>query len=427
MNQKISPQNYNPDFLDDIQGNILQPHERNHARHLLISFGRKKKAEDSIHTWIQQLSQKISSCWQELSRSEDSLFCSLLLTQSGYRYLNLSMPADKAFQSGMVSRGSTLCDPNPSSWEPNYTQATIDALLIVAGNNPVDVAQEIVLIKENLLAAGGDVLVEEQGHRLVRSELDIEHFGFVDGISQPKHRSVSISKSTSPTLMTNPDVLLAPDGNGGYGSYFVFRKLEQNVKLWEENVQALAEQTKTSPFLTGAWAMGRFKDGTPVVEHEQMQFCSVPNNSFNYAKDSSGDICPFHAHMRKMNMRNNDPYPRIARRAMTFGLRPDLHPQGKMFSLPEKGVGLLFMCFQKNIEEGFEYLQCVANDPDAPLSGAGQDPLISQGNGQKVTNQWPTKYNDTTRIQYSFDRTVTLKGGEYFIAPSISCLKQVVK
>jgi hypothetical protein len=108
---------------------------------------------------------------------------------------------------------------------------------------------------------------------------------------------------------------------------------------------------------------------------------------------------------------------------MTYGIRPDLHPQGRNFLPPLKGVGLLFLCYQSSIAAGFENLQCAANDPSFPFPDTGLDPVIGQDCNPHNINQWPCGYGASRRVEVSFDKTVTLKGGEYFFTPSIDFLK----
>jgi ubiquinone biosynthesis protein len=100
--------------------------------------------------------------------------------------------------------------------------------------------------------------------------------------------------------------------------------------------------------------MGRFKDGTLLVTSDAMLGKDTPDNDFDYSHDRDGTRCPYSSHIRKMNDRIASRYPNIARCSMMYGVRPDLHENGKMFALPEKGVGMLFMCYQKNIARGFE-------------------------------------------------------------------------
>ena len=410
--------NYNKTFLNNIQGNILQPHGRIHARHLFLSF--KKRNKKDIRQWIQNFTNKyITSAWDELSSLKEGLFCSFLLSSNGYAILNEMPPTDEAFNQGMKKRGFLLNDIDHNHWDEMYQTNNIDALLIIADNNPVNVAQKSVLIKESLLNSGLNVITEEQGIKLMRYHLEIEHFGFVDGISQPENKPVKFSKKEK-IIAPNSILVKDPYKKGCFGSLFVFRKLEQNVFLWEENIQKLARELGEDPFLAGAYTMGRFKDSTPVVKSKEMKWDKIPQNNFDYNNDSEGAKCPLHAHARRMNWREKgNCSPRIARRGMSYGVRPDLHEQGTMFPLPKKGVGLLFMCYQKNIADGFEYLQQLANEE----LDSGQDPVISQGKSQKIINLWPKSYGAKEKVSFSFDRAIRLKGGEYFFAPSIEFLK----
>jgi deferrochelatase/peroxidase EfeB len=53
-----------------------------------------------------------------------------------------------------------------------------------------------------------------------------------------------------------------------WGSYYVFRKLEQNVRRFKEHERDLAGElnlTGDSRELAGAMVIGRFEDGTPVA------------------------------------------------------------------------------------------------------------------------------------------------------------------
>jgi hypothetical protein len=143
--------------------------------------------------------------------------------------------------------------------------------------------------------------------------------------------------------------------------------------------------------------------------------------------DFDGNRCPLHAHIRKTNPRaeSDKEYRPITRRGMSYGVRPDLHPEGRKFPLPEVGVGLLFMCFQNSIARQFEHIQELANNPNLPVPGSGSDPLIFQGENPSVDNQWPLRHGSSKRVAFAFDRAVTLKGGEYFFTPSVTFLSNI--
>jgi deferrochelatase/peroxidase EfeB len=220
------------------------------------------------------------------------------------------------------------------------------------------------------------------------------------------------------------------------GSYLVFRKLEQRVRAFKEHEQELAkalgltgEDTKRA----GALIMGRFEDGTPVVLQRTAGRAAPVPNDFDYDADPHGQKCPFLAHIRRVNPREKDIYktaPRIVRRGITYGKRekePKDNPS--LEELPSGGVGLLFMCYQKSIAEQFEYLQGrLANEPHFSEEQAGIDPIIGQpGKVGTPPQRWPAQWGDPREKHKPFDfhGFVTLKGGEYFFAPSIYFLRHL--
>ena len=84
------------------------------------------------------------------------------------------------------------------------------------------------------------------------------------------------------------------------------------------------------------------------------------------------------------------------------------------------------MCYQANIEKQFEFIQRTwvdnPNFPDSVLTPTedktGDDPLIGQHRNKK--QRWPKAWGNAAagREKSNFEAAVTLKGGEYFFAPS---------
>ena len=156
-------------------------------------------------------------------------------------------------------------------------------------------------------------------------------------------------------------------------------------------------------------------------------------NDFNYAQDVKGVRCPYHSHIRKTNPRGDtdrnfdagggalvqgELNRRIARRGITYGSRAH-----DLSDAPEKGVGLLFMCYQANIADQFAFIQKNwVNNDDFARPAAGQDTVIGQGShaGQQT---WPLAWNGSaTKSLADFGEFVTNRGGEFFIALSIPTL-----
>ncbi|WP_333336931.1 MULTISPECIES: hypothetical protein [unclassified Microcoleus] len=115
---------------------------------------------------------------------------------------------------------------------------------------------------------------------------------------------------------------------------------------------------------------------------------------------------------------------RIARRGLSYG-------EDDVTKEPETGSGLLFLCFQADIENQFNFMQSAwANQKNFCQINVGPDPLIDQvsgkASGQPIgTQKWPEKWGEAETAQYDFSLRVTMKGGEYFFAPSISFINNI--
>jgi deferrochelatase/peroxidase EfeB len=118
---------------------------------------------------------------------------------------------------------------------------------------------------------------------------------------------------------------------------------------------------------------------------------------------------------------------RIVRRGITYD---EINRKGDLSFHPERGVGLLFLCFQSSIENQFEFIQNKwANNNDFPMPFTGIDPLIGQGENRKDANggdgeqKWSTIQRTT--CSQSLEGFVKMKGGEYFFAPSLTFIKSL--
>ncbi|EDN68957.1 peroxidase [Beggiatoa sp. PS] len=199
----LEPQ-HNQALLKDLQGNILNGHDRDHAIHIFIKFhlGSAKATKD----WLQTFAEKITSAWQQWEETStlsnnsasnnsasEKCFTSFLLSAHGYESLGFDLKPtdnennvlfDDAFRAGMRVFRNWLSDPAIEEWEQNY-QNQIDAVIILANNDLANLRQETEQLKlainqvaEIITIETGRVLKNEHGQI-------IENFGFVDGISQP--------------------------------------------------------------------------------------------------------------------------------------------------------------------------------------------------------------------------------------------------
>ena len=82
---------------------------------------------------------------------------------------------------------------------------------------------------------------------------------------------------------------------GHYGSFLVYRKLEQDVDSFNEAVKKVANQLGQSENFVGVQAIGRFKNGTPLALSgvEDPNFSTTGEGRFDYDDDDGGDNCPY--------------------------------------------------------------------------------------------------------------------------------------
>jgi deferrochelatase/peroxidase EfeB len=173
----------------------------------------------------------------------------------------------------------------------------------------------------------------------------------------------------------------------------------------------------------GAMLVGRYEDGTPVVERGGEGLINPIANNFDYKHDTEGQRCPFHAHIRKVNPRHEtgdeqEPLRRLTRRGIPYGDPAEAQKEDG------DSVGLLFMCFQRNIAQQYEFIQKFWANNAQFLKGSpatGLDPIIGQGERDKLRFNYT--YGAPGCRQAVFEEFVKLRGGEYFYAPSMSRLE----
>lgn len=260
------------------------------------------------------------------------------------------------------------------------------------------------------------------------------------------------------------------------GSFVVIRRLKQDVAAFWQFVRTEAERLtqsagigsispeKLASLLVGRWPSGAPIMRTPDADDPDLGGDDLASNHFNFSQptlsvklhppaidnfprapmDSSGARCPFAAHIRKVNPRDDDTEvggpshtlpKRVLRRGIPFG-SPHPNPLAG-----DDGVdrGLMFVCYQTSIEDQFEFLtQDWANSDVNPHSfrgatgtgsdtPAGIDPIIGQkqnGNGHSQFTIWrPDGGFEAILIMKRFVKST---GGGYFFSPSISALRDVL-
>ncbi|KAF8674900.1 hypothetical protein RHS04_06868 [Rhizoctonia solani] len=183
--------------------------------------------------------------------------------------------------------------------------------------------------------------------------------------------------------------------------------------------------------LFGSRLFGRWPSGTPL-EKQPAEYRGVPEdelNSFDYKKVKSPN-CPFAAHIRKTNPRNDLPgnftvNSSIVRAGIPYGEEIKEDSQEKRENRTIIDRGLAFVAYQSIIKEGFiEQQKQWANNPDFPPTPLheivpGFDGIIGQNN--KPGDARVRNGIDGLKISKDF---VHPRAGCYFFVPSIPALHE---
>jgi Dyp-type peroxidase family len=461
-------------LLQSLQGNILKGHGRPFTANIFFKFDKAKPIE-SRRVLRELANYHLTNAHRQLldtkrykeTKQGGGPFSHLALSFKGYEALGLSnsAPNDNDFKLGMGAPASisALTDPPLNQWEQPFQQE-IHGVLLAADETESKTEQLSGSFIELLEDAGCTIIHVQHGKALFNGSGEgIEHFGYVDGRSQPLMLVEDIEKESKNAGISRWDpsfplktALVKDPGTPdefSFGSFFIFRKLEQQVRAFKTREQEIADilnLTGDDRELAGGMIVGRFEDGTPVTLSKEARG-EVPPNDFNYEGDA-GSRCPFHGHIRKANPRGSggaeDPKDErkhlMARRGIPFeDVKRTVHPAGlpeakdlNEFNtkvaplLPVDGVGLLFMAYNHTIADQFKFTQKNwANNAGFPFQPGGPhgiDPVIGQGinnpGEQKLPKEWDNPAQGTNNT-CSFAGFVKMKGGEYFFSPSLTFLK----
>jgi len=472
--------------LHEIQGNVLGGFNKDLQHLLFLRFGRVHGARrwlaeviGDVATSEEVLSFNDSFRSSRARRGSEAgaptaTWLNVAFTHAGLAALGVS-PRElgsfpDAFRQGMAARADLLGDrgsSDPSGWvRPFARSGGVHAVLILASDRASDLRSALAMHRRRLVDQGIRVVSSQAGHTRP-DQPGHEHFGFKDGISQPGIRGITARQNPAddgqglpgqdllwpgefvlgyPTQIPRPSAQDAENEDPGpvsrsgpawtaNGSYLVFRRLRQDVAGFRRFVADAAAQQGMTPDQLGAKLVGRYPSGAPLAltgsrpedpgGADPTLLDETRVNDFEFAEDDpEGLVVPRGAHIRKAYPRD-DPTPtgaeadtqthRILRRGI---------PYGPSYRSADAAAdrGLLFLCYQADIERQFEFVQSRwVNDPDAPGPDSGHDPIISQLPGRR-TFTLPGGRPDHLAL---LGRFVTTTAGAYFLSPSISALRRL--
>jgi deferrochelatase/peroxidase EfeB len=373
------------------------------------------------------------------------------------------------FREGMVARAGRLGDSGPSApahWVGGLAHPEqVHLIVTIHGRGTSDIEP----VADQVMAAGGghaftaassepfdgEALFDQRsGRRLV-------HFGFVDGISQPRFLGIHDPSCYPDQLPFAPIgvVLLGypsamghvrwtvpqPDVLGRNGTFNAFRVLGQDVAAFEAFLTSVAADL-SAPGVDGAPAVdrelvaaklcGRWRSGVPLslapTRAEAEAFDNGAGlNDFDYADDDpDGEICPIGSHIRRTNPRGAHIVQRAAnrtraviRRGIPYGPAWD----GDDAAGRDVPRGLLgnFLCASLAAQFealSYDWVNLGFQDPritgtNDPLIGANDDPSASRFT-------WP-RGGTNPLVLRGVPRFVVTRGGAYTFLPSIPALRWI--
>lgn len=429
---------------------VLEAHPYQHYAYLRIADPAGTRA------WLKALLPSVTTCTQ-FDEGTAPFILAVAFTHAGLKKLDAPAGVEwpTPFSEGMASRADRLGDDgnsDPARWTGGLGKAEVDILVSVAGADSASIEAGIHHVEDSL----GDALVRvgrDDAAHLPGKPAGTEHFGYVDGIGQPfvegsglkpwKGEGVPEKGGEWGAVKSGEFVLGYPLEAGSLprsvhafqkdGSYFALRKLAENVASFREYLASSAEVSGLSEELLAAKMVGRWRSGAPLVlakKADDPGLATDPsrNNDFHYTDDAKGHACPFGAHIRRANPRDDPTGPtalqvrshRIIRRALPYG--PWL-PEG---TTDDVDRGVMFGVINTDIENQFEYVQ--RNWMNASISSrqlsieADKDPLVGNHDG---TGKLLIQGSSKPSFCWDLPRFVETRGGAYFFVPSLSALTQL--
>jgi deferrochelatase/peroxidase EfeB len=270
----------------------------------------------------------------------------------------------------MYQRGpdaARLGDVNGSDpakwWGEQFATDDIHCLVHLYLRDDAGVQPAVDQVRELAARHGVEQLhPRENGELLIGRSLGGQrvHFGYKDAISHPE-----IAWDDAPDTLTRVNFrhFLLGHATDDYRSeprdgpaaefvrdsfYGVFRWLYQDVaafnRFLRDNGPLLSAENGEE--LLAAKMMGRWRDGTPLVLSAERDGGPTDANDFDYASDPDGLRCPFSAHIRVVNPRDDTldravgKVPRLIRRGMPYG--PPL--SGTVDDHQDRGLIGIFLC-----------------------------------------------------------------------------------
>jgi deferrochelatase/peroxidase EfeB len=457
--------------LSDIQGNVLRAFKKRNARHFALRVGRAAQACGLLarmvsgnHDDCPQVTP--ASVWDARPR-----YCiNLGVTAAGLDALALPQslvalfPA--AFRNGPAGNAAGIGDTEasaPERWRLGGPKNPAAHLLIsLFTDESREACLEEMSARLRTEFAAHD-LAEVWTQDAYTQPGDKVHFGYRDGIAQPRIKGASQGMRVDAQPQCEPGEFLLgcgytnqfggnfigdlPQELAANGTYAALRLLGQNVSAFEDFIEEAGQRYNLHPEYVAAKLMGRWRNGAPLTLRPEPPAGSQPGvptlpdvpdaqlTDFDYSPsaakpayydDADGMRCPVGSHIRRLNPRSalvmGKPHSRrIIRRGMSYG--PVYDPRTRADEAVERGLVGYFIC--GDLELQFEFLLQVWANMDMATTGirGTRDPILGaqpEHGGQFVLR---TDSRNDPVIFNTVPRWITTHGSLYVFMPGFAGLR----
>jgi Dyp-type peroxidase family len=398
--------------LFNIQGNVMPGFNKDHQAFMPVKF---KNGHDA-RAWLRELLVDIASA--EEVRVFNTLFKLIRdrrrdeeTSVIGVTWVNVAVSWHglQHLLEGETGGVPRVFSANEAPGTQSSASRDVDALLIVASDRANDLATEVKR-QEEILArhAGKKAGKIFEGHTLPNLR-GHEHFGFKDGVSQPRIQEVGDDLTKPGGVVSANEFVLGERGTewpqgvpmwARQGSFLVFLELQQRVWDFRDALGRQAQDKGLDESALGAALVGRDVDGNEITPVSPVSHIG---------------------RVRPWSLPHETAKRRLIRRGIPYGqpLPPGADDDGK-------DRGLLFLCYQASITEQFEHVWRHWLNEDFPERGDGLDGLIGQRGTEApgaAVAQLPKA--EGGRIELKLPQFVIPKYGGYFFAPTIDGLAQL--
>lgn len=466
-----------PPDKSTVQGLIMRGYTHPYSSHLLYQFPSKTAASQfikallpylrSAEDWGMNKPDKILNIG--LTYTGISIASSLTKTElNAFSNTFVTGPASPGSQGSLQDYG----EGDPGKWLfggllPNGNPdpaKKVDAIIHCYAMHQTSLNELIDFISQAAGAAGVSELKPLNGgtERLEQYQLpkDIIHFGYRDGISEPDLNWPVTwpdpSVNTNPADLNNfligyPNSAFQPGPSNPAtpnasafaknGCYNAFRVLYQDVNAFEKYLsdnastvaQALGKSTEYAKEWLAAKLNGRWRNGSPLVLSPDAPDPNTADASdFGYSDDTKGLKCPFSAHTRVGNPRNQAlfpaeaPVPRLIRRGVPYGAPPTSDKDTR-----DRGLIGLFLCgaLASQFELIYSWINTNNFSPVFSPNFDTQDAILANRATPDMDNRFTIPISETGKplVLPKLPQFIIARGTAYCLLPSIPTLKAIAE